>query len=74
MLLEYIDRQSAPPHQTGSSFLFGKLQCRFSNPNGKELQLWKINMDFGILNLILMDAKLDFNAFHCDFRVKLVFY
>ena len=26
-------------------------------------------MDFGILNLILMDAKLDFNAFHCVFLI-----
>ena len=27
-------------------------------------------MDFGILNLIVMDAKLDFNAFH---RIFLIF-
>ena len=29
-------------------------------------------MDFGILNLILMDAKLDFNAFHRIFLISSV--
>ena len=33
-------------------------------------QIWKFKMDFGVLNLIVMDAKLDFNAFH---RIFLIF-
>ena len=32
-------------------------------------RVWNLNMDFGILNLILMNAKLDFNAFHCVFFI-----
>ena len=32
-------------------------------------RIWKLNMDFGILNLILMDSKLDFNGFYCVFLI-----
>ena len=32
-------------------------------------RIWKLNMDFGILNLILMDAKFDFNTFHLVFLI-----
>ena len=58
--------QSALLYQTGSSFPFGKLRCRFSKPEregtsrtGSRIlinQIWKLHMDFEILNLIVMDA------------------
>ena len=48
-------KQSAPLHQKRSQILINRI--------------WKSNIDFGILNLILMDAKLDFNSFHCIFLI-----
>ena len=59
-------RQSASLHQMGSSFPFEKLRCRFSKPEREGISrtgswilinwILKLNMDLGILNLIVMNA------------------
>ena len=48
---------------TGRNFQNGKSAVSLKSD-------WKLNMDFGILNLIVMDAKLDFNVFR---RIFLIF-
>ena len=72
--LSALPRVTSPHHYTKREVLSHSGSCKVTfqtwTRSGNLINhIWKLKMDFGILNLILMDAKLDFNAFHHIFLI-----